>query len=231
MKWNNFFIYAKRPEKGQQVKTHVEEQGFKYSSEAPDFVITVGGDGTYLEAERQLPGIPKLLVKDSLICYKCHDEPLDEMLEIIQSGKSRVEEIIKLEVIHPDGKLLAVNDIILRNENPIHAIRFKVSLNGKEVEPNLIGDGVVVATPFGATGYYKSVTRTTFNQGIGVAFNNPTQEKNPWLIERNSELKIEITRGKGQLAADNNPSIVTVSEVDSVIIRKASQVGRLVSHI
>lgn len=230
MELNTFSIYAKNPEKGQQVKSQVEKQGFEYSETFPDFMITVGGDGTYLEAERIKPGIPKLLVKDSLVCFKCHDEPLDKMLDMIQAGKSQFKEIIKLEAIHGKGRLLAVNDIILRNENPIHAIRFKVSVNQEEVDPNLIGDGVVVATPFGATGYYRSVTRRTFNQGIGVAFNNPTQEKQPLLLDETDELSLEITREVGQLVADNNPTIVKVNPGDRIRIRQASEVGLLVSH-
>ncbi|MEQ8963281.1 MAG: hypothetical protein RLP02_36135 [Coleofasciculus sp. C2-GNP5-27] len=230
MQLKTFSIYAKNPEKGQQVKGQVENQGFDYAETNPDFMITVGGDGTYLEAERIKPGIPKLLVKDSLICFKCHNEPLDEMLAMIQAGKSQFKEIIKLEAIHNQGRLLAVNDIILRNENPIHAIRFKVSVNQEDVDPTVIGDGVVVATPFGATGYYRSVTRSTFNQGIGVAFNNPTQEKPPLLLDETDELSLEITREVGQLVADNNPRIVTVNPGDKIIIRQASEVGRLVYH-
>ncbi|MEQ8973061.1 MAG: hypothetical protein RIE73_21990 [Coleofasciculus sp. C1-SOL-03] len=230
MQLKTFSIYAKNPEKGQQVKDQVENQGFDYAETNPDFMITVGGDGTYLEAERIKPGIPKLLVKDSLICFKCHNEPLDEMLAMIQAGKSQFKEIIKLEVIHNQGRLLAVNDIILRNENPIHAIRFKVSVNQEDVDPTVIGDGVVVATPFGATGYYRSVTRSTFNQGIGVAFNNPTQEKPPLLLDETDELSLEITREVGQLVADNNPTIVTVNPGDKIMIRQASEVGRLVYH-
>jgi NAD+ kinase len=230
MELKTFFIYAKNPEKGERVKTDVEKQGFVYTRNEPDFIITVGGDGTFLEAERDSPGIPKLLVRDSLICFKCHDEPLDEMLEIIQSGNSRIEEIIKLEVIHKDEPLLAVNDMILRNENPTRAIRFKVSLDGEIVDENAIGDGVVVATPFGATGYYRSVTRSTFEEGIGIAFNNPTQEKDPLVMAEKSEVMIEITRGPGQLAVDNNPKILRVEEGDRLLVRKASTVARLLSH-
>lgn len=230
MVFKTFFIYAKNPEKGERVKAQVEQQGFAYARDDPDFAIALGGDGTFLEAERDSPGIPKLLVRDSLICFKCHNEPLDEMLEIIQSGKSRIEEIIKLEVIHKDEPLLAVNDMILRNENPTRAIRFKVSLNGEIVDENAIGDGVVVATPFGSTGYYRSVTRSTFEEGIGVAFNNLTEKKDPLVMAEKSELTIEITRGPGQLAVDNNPKILRVEEGDRLLVRKATKVGRLVSH-
>jgi NAD+ kinase len=229
MELKTFFVYAKNRDKCDSVKAVVEKQGFEYSCENPDFAITVGGDGTYLEAERQLPGIPKLLVRDSLICYKCHNEPLDEMLEMLKSGRGRIKELIKLEAIYSGGSFLAVNDIVLRNENPTRAIRFKTMVDGKEVE-SAIGDGVVVATPFGSTGYYRAVTRSCFSAGIGVAFNNSMEEKDPLILKENSELGIEITRGKGQLAADNYPSVVAIAPGNCIIIKKASQVARLVSH-
>lgn len=230
MQLDKFFIYAKNAEKGERVRHLVEERGFKYSSESPDFVITVGGDGTYLEAEHQMPGIPKLLVRDSLHCFKCLNEPLDKILEIVLSGEMGIQEIIKLEAIHPCGKLLAVNEIIVRNENPTRALRFKAIVDGEEIESNIIGDGIVVATPFGSTGYYQSVTRSTFSRGIGVAFNNSTEEKKPLAIGDRSELQVEITRENGQLAADNNPAIVRVGEGDKIVIRKAAEVARLVTY-
>lgn len=45
-----------------------------------------------------------------------------------------------------------------------------------------------------------------------------------------SELIVEVTRGPGQLAVDNNPKILRVEEGDRLLVRKASTVGRLVSH-
>ncbi|MFP5270129.1 hypothetical protein [Coleofasciculus sp.] len=49
------------------------------------------------------------------------------------------------------------------------------------------------------------------------------------LFDETGELSLEITREAGQLVADNNPTIVRVKPGDKIIIRKASEVGRLVS--
>jgi NAD+ kinase len=228
--WNTFFIYAKNPDMGETVKAQTEQYGFRYVEHDPDFVITVGGDGTFLEAERSLPGIPKLLVRDSLVCFRCHDEPLDKMLDMIQSGRGCIQTLMKLEAIHGNGQIQAVNDIVLRNKHPVRALRFKLSVDGEAVDDNVVGDGIVAATPFGATGYYRSVTRSTFQRGFGLAFNNATEPRSPLLLPDSAELTIEITREQGQLVADNNLDIVTVQTGDRVTIRKATAVGRLVSH-
>jgi len=36
----------------------------------------------------------------------------------------------------------------------------------------LIGDGALLATPFGSTGYYESISGGTFTTGYGLAFNS-----------------------------------------------------------
>jgi hypothetical protein len=69
--WQTFAIHAKREQKAEAVKTKVEDHGFLYQPTSPDFIITVGGDGTLLQAERCYPSIPKLPVRDSLRCYRC----------------------------------------------------------------------------------------------------------------------------------------------------------------
>jgi NAD+ kinase len=228
MAFNTFCIHAKNADSGAVVRDFVQRQGFEYSDSHPDFVLSVGGDGTYLQAERRFPGIPKLLVRDSLICAKCEDESLDTMLEQMRSGGTRTRDIIKIEAIAHDRRLLAVNDIILRNEHPTQAIRFKLAIDGKDADHNVIGDGIVAATPFGATGYYRSVTRRTFDRGIGVAFNNPTEPKEPLILGDESKLSVELTRGNAQLAFDNDPSVATVAQGDRVTIRKAAEVARLI---
>lgn len=228
---NTFAIYAKNPEKAKDLQYQAEQYGFKHFQEAPDFVISMGGDGTFLIAERDTPGIPKLLVRDSIICYKCQDKPIDDMLKAIQSGNSRIREIVKIEASHPNGQLVSVNDVILRNKNPTQAIRFSVEVNGEEIDDMVIGDGIVAATPFGATGYYRSITRKTFDHGIGVAFNNSTQLKPPLVLNKQSEVMITMIRGVGQLACDNSPNIEYVEEGDRITIRESEQIARLITHL
>lgn len=223
-----FDLVAKNRDRGEDIKAKTLARGFTYDADNPDFIITVGGDGTFLVAERDRPGIPKLLVRDSLVCFKCHNEPFSEMLDAIETGESLIKEFIKIQAISSIGQLLAVNDVVLRNHNPTVAIRLQVAVDGEVVEEMVIGDGVVVATPFGATGYYQSVTRSTFEQGIGVGFNNSTQPKSPLVLSEDSQLTLKILRSQGSLAVDNNPNILTLTEGNEITVKKAPEVARLV---
>ena len=144
----------------------------------PDAVITFGGDGTLLGAERDFPGIPKLPLKDSDGCFKCHPNSNEELLQLLVQNKLIVKEYSKLEVEFGGQKYLVVNDATIRNTLPNTALRFSVNLNESSPSPLvtssfvLVGDGLVVATSFGSTGYFFSITKRTFAKGFGVAFNN-----------------------------------------------------------
>jgi len=196
-------------------------------SKNPDIVITLGGDGTFLVAERDFPGVPKLLVRDSKICNKCDWDGLEPVLERLAISKYEVQEFNKLEARANGKVLLAANDIVIRNTYPTHAIRFIVKVDGKEVDDELIGDGIVVSTAFGADGYFYSITKERFQKGIGIAFNNVTRKRKPLMVEGGT-IEIKITRGHGMLAADNNPKMVEVKEGDEIVINLSKEKARVV---
>lgn len=223
----SFYAYAKTPEKAAAIREKVEDWGFRYDHAAPDCIITFGGDGMLLQAERERPGIPKLPVRDSLICYKCQDQSLDEMLALIQAGKVGIVSLPKLAAIHPGGRLLAVNDIVVRNEHPTQAIRFALWVDGDRCHDNLIGDGIVAATPFGSTGYYRSITRKCFSEGIGIAFNNITEPHPPLHLPKTAKVVLELTRGCAQLAADNHPEVYRLAVGDRLQLHQAASAAYL----
>ena len=64
--------------------------------------------------------------------------------------------MIKLKATTKQKKIVALNEINIHHKLPTKAIRFYIKF-GKNKIINLIGDGVIIATPFGSTGYYKSV--------------------------------------------------------------------------
>lgn len=200
----------------------VKSQSFEIVKKNPDAVISFGGDGTLLASERIYPGVPKLPIRDSSICKKCskHDEKI--LLKNLLDGKLKLKEYAKLETTVFYKKLIALNDFIIRNITPIHAIRFKTSKTDKL----LIGDGIVVSTPFGSTGYFKSITRKTFERGFGLAFNNTTEKIAPIFL-KGSEIKFELIRGKATLSFDNNPDIFTIDEGSELVFKLSDSVARI----
>jgi len=205
-------IFGKTKESTAQLRQEVKKYGFVLDQKKPDIVISYGGDGTFLRSERAYPGIPKALFRFSKICKKCHNLPIDHALESLKEG--RYHEVLHLKLAaRARGKIqYAVNDIVIRNIEPTHAIRWKLAVNGKTLPHEYIGDGIVAATPHGSTGYYHSITRKNLSSGIGIAFNNTTFAQKPLLLKKNAQIKFTLTRGKAHLCADNNSQLIILQE-------------------
>ncbi|MBI4019511.1 MAG: NAD(+)/NADH kinase [Candidatus Aenigmarchaeota archaeon] len=209
-------------------RKEVKEASFIYDEKNPDIVVSLGGDGTFLMSERLYPGIPKILVRGHNICVKCEAGPLSEILQNLKAGKYRIEEYRKLEAEWRGKKILAVNDIVIRNKRPIHAIRFLVFANDKQEGGEFIGDGVVISSPFGSTAYYYSITKRTFKKGLGIAFNNLAKKTDHMIVPENSAVEIKLSRGDATFSWDNNEEIVAMRTGESVRIKMSDKVARII---
>lgn len=201
----------------------VKSLGFETVASNPDVVISYGGDGTLLTSERLYPAVPKLPIRDSLICKKCpsHDEA--DLLKKLLDGKLNIEEYKKLTTTIFYKNFYALNDFVIRNASPIHSIRFKTN----PYTQLFIGDGIVASTPFGSTGYFKSITRQTFQKGFGVAFNNTTEKADPLFLKEGDAVTFKLVRGKATLSFDNSPDIFTIDEGSELIFKLSDQVAKI----
>ena len=223
-------IVGKTPESARELASEVKEYGFTLVKRNPQLVLSYGGDGTFLRAEQEYPGVLKSMIRKSKVCVKCHNFATGHVLDLISRGKYHVHEYAKLEVNIGGHKkrLTGVNDIVVRNTSPIRALRFHLWINNKKVARELIGDGIVVATPFGSTGYYDSITRKPFMKGIGLAFNNLVQPIKHRVLPPHSKIRMHTIRGDAYISADNNPHILTAKQGSTIVIRQSRQKARIV---
>lgn len=206
-----------------QIKPLVQSLGFSIVEKNPAVVISYGGDGTLLSAENLFPSIPKFAIRDNAICIKCLRHKDGVVLKKLKGGKLKILGINKLEASFQGKKLLAINDFVIRNALQMHAIRFKVFKNSKQIDNLIIGDGVVCATSFGSTGYFKSITREQFTKGFGLAFNNTTSLLNPIYFGGKDIIKITIVRGPATLTYDNNPETFELTGNSEIIFKPSGQ--------
>lgn len=199
-------------------------------SRNPDFIISFGGDGTLMQAEEKYPEVPKIILRNSRICKLCSTLENSEVLKKIKNKEYRIENVPKLFARHKNKKLVAINDITVHNGDPRRAIRYRFSINDKWSEHEIIGDGIVMATPLGSTGYYRSITDSFFETGIGLAFNNSTEQSDHMVLKNDSKIEIEITRGPAIVFADNQKTKITLNVGDKVtlgVYEKTAQLVRL----
>ena len=205
-------------------------EGFKLVDENPDFVVCYGGDGTVLFSERKFPQIPKLIIKTSRACrkYDYSIDDLGELLSKIKAGDHQIHTEMKLETNVKGKKLVGLNEIQLHHKLPIYAVRFSLSIDKKE-HNDLIGDGVIVATPFGSTAYYKATGGKSFEKGIGISFNNLHYRKvESFTVPEDSVVKLKVIRGPAWLLADNNEKIVELNAGDIVAIMKSKSAANFI---
>jgi NAD+ kinase len=125
-------------------------------------VVVIGGDGTLLDAGRNLAvaGVPILGVNQGRLGFlvDVRPEEMHETLDSVFRGEGIIDERPLLEArIHwPDGgisaPLLAVNDVVIRNQATIRMLEFETWLDDEFISAHR-ADGIIVSTPTGSTAY------------------------------------------------------------------------------
>jgi len=214
--------------------------GHDIDNNKPDFVITYGGDGTVLYSERKYPGIPKITIRAGSVGFKCRYsiEELEDVLIKIDSGEYKLKEEMKLETIYQGRKYLSLNEVQLHNASPIKAIRFSVYIENEILFEKVIGDGVVIATPFGSSAYYYSVGGEKFDKGVGIALNNPYNIKEkPVVIDEGFDysINIKILRDDGLLLFDNDSNMIKIDKQlklskggDNIVVKRSKDTAKFV---
>jgi NAD kinase len=224
----NFLIYG---DKNEEIAKLAKKAGLKIVKNNPEIVASYGGDGTFIEAENKFPGIPKFALKNSKICNLCQNLPIEDSFRKIIDGKYIVRDEIKIEAIFKQEKIIGLNEIIVHNIDPRKAIRYNIFVNGKKVGNEIIGDGVVISTPHGSTGYYRSITDSFFEVGLGVAFNNSIEQSDHMVLKEDSEIAVKITRGRAIVYADNSSEEIILDDGDEIIVRKYIDSAKIVKFI
>lgn len=201
----------------------IREVGLDLVESDPDVVISYGGDGTFLGAEYQWPGIPKLALRHERSCIKCSDHQDGVVLRRLANSEVSRITLTKLSGTAKGQRLLGLNDITLNKKSPVSGVRYRVWINDQPYLGEIVGDGLVVSTVFGSTAYYRSITRSFFRVGIGVAFNNSTEQVDHLVLQETDRLRLLVTRGPGCLCADNTPASILLEENDEATIEKADE--------
>lgn len=213
----------------QEVSGHLAKLDLVPVSQNPEVVITYGGDGTLLEAERKFPQVPKLPIRHSQNCRYCANHTPEALLEKLTNRQLNSQKFFKLEAVAGQDRVVALNEIGVLHQLLYQGIRFQVKIDGQDVAGTIIGDGIMVATPFGSSGYFKSITGQTFASGIGVALSNTVSHLKYRVVDEKSLIEVSIVRGPAQVTSDNNPKLIQLAEGGQISITKSPQMATILS--
>lgn len=184
-----------------------------FESQHKNIVISYGGDGTLLKTFHENPNKCIIPIRDYGRCEK-HENLLNEVIDIKRNKSDFKNEFrLKLgDLIECDG-IEAMSEIQITSSNPTQCLRMNVSVNSKRFMDNVIASGIILSTPIGATGYFKSVSRTIFRDGFGLGFICPTYGINNIVLKPTDWVDIEFIRsGKAHICWDNVIKDIDIEE-------------------
>lgn len=121
-----------------------------------DMALVFGGDGTILNACKNLPArkIPVLGVNLGRLGYLASAEPeeLTETLGRVLKGEYFLEERVTLTAGLDGEEYVGVNEAVLHRGGKPRILDIRVDINGQETD-RLRADGIMAATPTGSTAY------------------------------------------------------------------------------
>lgn len=141
----------------------MQKCGVEVDEKTPEYIVVLGGDGTFLGAERAYykMGIPFVGVgfgRVNFLLNRSVGSP-QEFVENLQKNEWVTFPIhgidVQITTKHGIEHGIAFNDVYLKSLDPTHVVR--LTLSTREYEKlEIVGDGVIVATPQGSTAYNRS---------------------------------------------------------------------------
>ena len=124
-------------------------------AEPLDLVIAMGGDGTVLRALDEYPGHPVLAINYGTVGFLTAGDrsELENVLTQVLAGKYVLSERLILRCDYGGKTAHAVNEVLIRTT--LRMIQVEVHVNEAPIR-TIRGDGVIVGTPTGSTGYLLS---------------------------------------------------------------------------
>jgi len=170
-----FAIINRGDENSKKVQSYIEEKlrlkGLIYDENSPDYLITIGGDGTFLLAVNKYYRNEKIVfisVNTGSFGYLCEFEveEIDNLINNLGNFPRREISLLKCKIkedkkdeIDPcfmvDTELYALNEFRISSTKG-KTLQFDVSINDTFLE-TLRGDGCVISTSVGSSGVARSM--------------------------------------------------------------------------
>ncbi len=186
-----------------------------------DLAIVIGGDGTFMNIARLRAGYDAPLLGVNLgrrgFLTDVAVREIHDSLTLVLQGSFQTETRILIEVAIGTGERsgfsqvsTALNDIVVHKSNFGRLLDFKITIDGQFVTA-LRSDGIIVATPTGATAYALSAGGPVLYPSLPAIELVPiaphTLTQRPIVINDSSVIDIEISScgsGNASLVVDGH---------------------------
>lgn len=225
-----------------------KDGGYTDISEVPkdtDGVIVLGGDGTLLQASQDLRelNLPIVGINVGTLGFLAAVEPSEAFTAIdrLMGEEYVVEERMLLNgniKAKPEEsrKASALNEIVLIGERPMQVVDLSVYINGQLLH-RYFGDGVIVSTPTGSTGYNLSAGGPIVNPTAKTMILTPvsphSMHNRSIVFSEDDIVRIVVNEGRdGQeqqvVAAFDGSHRISLHTGDEIEISKSSKITKIV---
>ena len=243
---NEIVSYLKKNGKKCQVQ-QVErklEGAYHYTNpelipEGTQCILVLGGDGTLLQAARDVVyrKIPMLGINLGTLGFlaEVDRQSIHAALDKLIADDYEIEERMMLTgtVWHGDkiiGQDIALNDIVIGREGPLRVVRFKNYVNDVYLN-SYNADGIIIATPTGSTGYSLSCGGPIVSPNAAMTLMTPiaphTLNTRSIIFPEEDVITVELGEGRRQvqeqgLASFDGDTEIPIVTGDRIVIQKAS---------
>ncbi|MFM7389080.1 MAG: NAD(+)/NADH kinase [Vampirovibrionales bacterium] len=141
----------------------------------PDFVIVIGGDGTFLRTAQYFAPctIPMVGINRGHLGFltRIETNSLEAYLQKLLAGEFHLEHRIMLAVLPPVTHTvvhrMAINDVVIKTASPSQMARMRLFLDEFHVA-DYDADGLIIATPTGSTAYNLAAGGPILSPNIGA---------------------------------------------------------------
>lgn len=249
------FIQEYLEQKGKKCYVQQREEGqntggYKYTDarqipEGVECVLVLGGDGTLLQAARDLVerSIPLVGINMGTLGYlaEIDRQNIRPALDKLIDGKYLIEQRMMIcgTAWHQERQMLsdiALNDIVITRNGRLRVVDFNVYVDGVFLT-SYCADGIIISTPTGSTGYNLSVggpiVAPQASLMLMTAIAPHTLNSRPIVLPENVEITIEIgsshsTDVDGAEATFDGDTSVKLNSGDKIVISKAHQKARMI---
>ena len=205
-----------------------------------DLLIVLGGDGTLLGIARDINGrydVPILGVNIGNLGFLSSIEIQDfgEALNKIKNGHYTIQNRILLECTmlndENNEKGKALNDVVIARGTLSRMVKFEVFIDNK-LYYRFKGDGIIIATPTGSTGYSFSAGGPFIYPDVDVITLTPicphTRGMQPIVLKSSSEILIKAENYNGEIYLTfDGQEAKQINDNTSIIIKKSDYLAKI----
>jgi len=208
---------------------------------SPDFVITLGGDGTILRAARRVAdlAIPVLGVNLGRLGFLAGIpvSDIESALEQVLAGNGRIIDHLMFESTvtkagNPMPSVLGLNETAIRGGPPFSILEVDLYVD-QELVTTYSCDGLIISTPVGSTAHNLSAGGPILRKDLAAFVIQPisphTLTMRPVVdtAERVFEIIVNNPGPNTSVVVDGH-SVATLNSEDSVTVRRADQSFRMI---